>query len=73
MQSSAIIAAPLRPPGGLTARGRKHRRAVTRCQWREREGGEAGGFGGGDAEHAQHGLGELVDGRLVDAFGVPLA
>ena len=40
---------------------------------REREGGEAGGFGGGDAEQAQLGLGELVDGALCDAVGVPLA
>jgi hypothetical protein len=28
---------------------------------------------GGDAEQAQHGLGELVDGGLGNAFGVPLA
>jgi len=32
-----------------------------------------GGFAGGHAEQAQHGLGELVDGGLGDAFGVPLA
>ena len=36
-------------------------------------GDEAGGFVGGDAQQAQLGLGELVDGGLVDAFGVPLA
>ena len=40
---------------------------------REWEGGEAGGFGRGKAEQAQHGLGELVDGGLGNAFGVPLA
>ena len=40
---------------------------------REREGGQAGGFAGGDAQQAQLGLGELVDGGLGDAFGVPLA
>ena len=39
----------------------------------ERERGEAGGFGGRDAKQAQHGLGELIDGCLVDAFGVTLA
>jgi hypothetical protein len=37
---------------------------------RERQGGEAGGFVGGDAEQAQLGLGELVDGGLRDAVGV---
>jgi hypothetical protein len=38
-----------------------------------REGDQAGGFVGGDAEQAQLGLGELVDGGLGDAVGVPLA
>jgi len=40
---------------------------------REREGGETGGFVGGDAEQAQFGLGELVDRGLRDSVGVPLA
>ena len=48
-------------------------RLLPRAGVREREGGEAGGFGCGDAEQAQLGLGELVDGGLGDAFGVPLA
>jgi hypothetical protein len=62
------------PPAALP---RSHRGVPThplpRVGGREREGGEAGGFGGGDAEQAQEGLGELVDGGLRDAFGVPLA
>ena len=40
---------------------------------RERKGGDAGGFGSGDAQQAQLGLGELIHGGLRDAFGVPLA
>jgi len=39
---------------------------------REREGGQAGGFAGGDAQQPQPGLGELIDGDLVDASGAPL-
>ncbi len=38
---------------------------------RERQSDEAGGLVGGDAEQPQLGLGELIDGGLVDAFGVP--
>jgi hypothetical protein len=34
------------------------------------ECGEPGGFGRGDAQQPQAGLGELVDGDLVDALGV---
>jgi hypothetical protein len=37
------------------------------------EGGEAGGVVGRDAEHTQGGLGELVDGALVDLVGPSLA
>src|ERR1700733_727455 len=40
---------------------------------RERRGDEARGFRGGDTQKAQLGLSELINGRLVDAFGVALA
>ena len=39
-------------------------RQLPRASGGEGQGGEAGGFGGGDAEHAQHGLGKLVNGGL---------
>ena len=70
------ISAPaaIRPPGLLTGlRPAASSRLLPRAGVREGEGGEAGGFGGGDAEQAQLGLGELVDGGLRDAFRVPLA
>jgi DoxX-like family len=47
---------------------------LPRVSGREREGGKAGGFAGGHAEHAQHGLGELAAaaGILVGLWWHPL-
>jgi hypothetical protein len=55
------------------ARSEASSRLVPRASRGKREGGEAGGFGGGHAEQPQHGPGELVDGGFRDAVGVPLA
>ena len=72
-RGSAHRPAP-RPPGVADRmRPAASSRLLPGVSGREREGGEAGGFGCGDAEQAQLGLGELVDGGLRDAFRVPLA
>ena len=65
-RGSAHRPAP-RPPGVADRMRPAASRLLPGVSGREREGGEAGGFGGGDAEQAQHGLGELVDRGLVDA------
>ena len=72
-RGSAHRPAP-RPPGVADRmRPAASSRLSPSLNGREREGGEAGGFARGDAEQAQLGLGELVDGGLGDAFRVPLA
>ena len=59
---------------GSWSGGRRRRRGcLPGLDGRKREGDEAGGFAGGDAQQAQPGLGELVDGGLRDAFRRPLA
>src|SRR5271165_3037938 len=53
---------------------RQHRRGLLPgVSGREREGDEAGGFGTGNAQQAQLGLGELIHGGLIHAFRMPLA
>src|SRR4029077_5988622 len=71
---AARIAAYMRlVRGNMDSRLTASSRLLPGLNGREGEGGETGGFVGGDPEQAQLGLSELVDRDLRDAVGVPLA